>query len=190
VAHLRLRPFRAFPEAILIPYSIHTISGFCKGQAKALESLVFEFGSDLQSITDSSFSRSPLRSLFFSSTVRFIHPAGTLAYGSRVGTIHFGDHSSLLRLTRCVFSDLNHICSITIPFRVKYLHNYAFTSCALLQHVEFELPSHSWLIYSDAFQWCPLLEPITPLRQSNSSTMWISMGAATHSLIFSIFPTF
>jgi hypothetical protein len=140
VSHLRTTTVTRGVKIILISYSLHTISGFNRSETSELESLVFEFGSELQSMTDSVFSYSRLRSLFFP-------PKASLC--------------SLRQLSRELFSRLWGIGVITIPSSVKRIESGAFASCRFLRVVQFEFPSHCGSIFSDAFDECSLLGPIS-----------------------------
>jgi hypothetical protein len=62
VSHLGSAALSATDNALLIPYSICTI--FYSYQSRQLQSLVFEFGSELRSIGFCAFSESSLKSLF------------------------------------------------------------------------------------------------------------------------------
>jgi hypothetical protein len=81
-------------KAILIPYSIHTISSCPRTDPMKFESLVFEFESELRSIGGESFYRSSLRSLFLPPTVHFI---GEDAFKgcSSIACVHFEPQSFL-----------------------------------------------------------------------------------------------
>jgi hypothetical protein len=59
-------------KAIFIPYSLPTISAFYVYDVRQLKYAVFEFGSELQSITDLEFASSGITSLFFPASVRVI----------------------------------------------------------------------------------------------------------------------
>jgi hypothetical protein len=58
-------------KAILIPYSLHTISGSPNTCTENIGYLVFEFGSRIQSIPNLAFTFSRLRSVFFSAYCLF-----------------------------------------------------------------------------------------------------------------------
>jgi hypothetical protein len=71
VTDLRALTFRPLVKIIIIPYSLRAISNLNGTDALSsysrptkLEYLDFEFGSDLQSICDFAFAKSPLKSLF------------------------------------------------------------------------------------------------------------------------------
>jgi hypothetical protein len=125
-------------RAIIIPYSMHTISGFQAIYADKLEYLVFEFGSEFRSITNRPFVRC------FS-----------------LLCVHFGHPSSLRQLSGEIFSGLFRINAITIPSRVKCVTGGAFSCCNSLRIVQFEFPSQCWRICTSAFGNCPLLDPIS-----------------------------
>jgi hypothetical protein len=72
VPHLGIAVSANVFNASLIPYSLHSISLFPANWTSNLKYLVFEFGSQLESILNLSFVSSKLRSLFLSSTVHFI----------------------------------------------------------------------------------------------------------------------
>jgi hypothetical protein len=74
VTHLRATAFPSVIEAILVPYSVHTISGCEVSQTMKLQYLVFEFESELRSILNLPFTHSGLTSLFFPTSIRFIGP--------------------------------------------------------------------------------------------------------------------
>jgi hypothetical protein len=71
ITHLRLGALPNIARAIVIPYSLHAIFGFHYTCLRELKYVVFEFGSEFQSITDSAFRCSGLRSLFFSAYCLF-----------------------------------------------------------------------------------------------------------------------
>jgi hypothetical protein len=125
---------------------------------RKLEYLVFEFGSELQSITDSPFARLGLTLLFLPPTVRFICQ-GAFSDCSSVACVHFGHQSSLRQLSRWVFPGLSLISAVTIPSSVKRIQSDAFNNCCCLRIVKFEFPSQCWSICFDIFQNCRLLEP-------------------------------
>jgi hypothetical protein len=89
VAHLRIPDFAIVVNTILIPYSLHATSLFNAHWIRHLKYLVFEFSSELKSISDSMFASSRLRSRFFPPTVGFIScsPDTRCAPAARV---HFG----------------------------------------------------------------------------------------------------
>jgi hypothetical protein len=159
IAHLRTAGFSDSVKTVLIPYSLQTISCFYSGEARRLEYLIFEFGSELRSIPDGAFAFSKLRSLFLPPNICFL-AANAFARCDYVACVHFGFDSSLGQLRSSVFASLRRICSITIPSSVKCIDN-AFGDCRLLRVVQFELPSHCWCISTLAFNGCPLLERIS-----------------------------
>jgi hypothetical protein len=126
VTHLSIRDFTAVVKTILIPYSLRVICMKSndpswsdtlldvRAPPEDLEYLVFEFGSGLQSITDSPFAGSRLKSLFFPASVRFICPTG-FERCSSVGCVHFGCKSSLRQLGRKVFSELSQSAQLRFP---------------------------------------------------------------------------
>jgi hypothetical protein len=107
VAHLRVRALPTILRTIVIPYSLHTIFGLSPLQThmRELEYLVFEFGSELQSISDWAFASSSFRSVLFPATVRFI---GQSAFYncSAVVFLNFARQSSLWQLSKDVFYSL------------------------------------------------------------------------------------
>jgi hypothetical protein len=175
VTDLRTSAITPFVQTILIPYSLYTISKNASRttlsdavgtiyldviRPKQLRYLVFEFGSELQSITDAPFAKSRLTSLFIPPTLRFIGPSAFFDCAS-VACIHFVAQSSLRQLNEWVFAKLSHINAITIRSSVKRIEGDAFRDCRLLRVVEFGLPSQYWSICRSAFQFCSLLEPIS-----------------------------
>jgi hypothetical protein len=72
VTQLRIAGSARVINTLLIPYSLHIVSLFPASRTGNLKYLVFEFGSELESISDSAFAFSSLRSLFFPPTLRFI----------------------------------------------------------------------------------------------------------------------
>jgi hypothetical protein len=160
VRHLARLRSATVTKAILIPYSLHTLSFVRQTRTSNLEYLVFESGSGLQSIMSFGFGACLLRSLFFPSSVRFIGPQ---AFSSSfcAGCIHFGRRSSLRQLNASVFSGLAHVCAISIPSSVTQIQSDVFKNCSCLRVVQFEFPSQCWCIRTSAFKDCPLLEPIS-----------------------------
>jgi hypothetical protein len=61
IAHLQVLPCA---KTIIVPYSVQGIFFWGYFSCNRLESLVFEFGSELESIAESSFVRSELKSVF------------------------------------------------------------------------------------------------------------------------------
>jgi hypothetical protein len=140
IDHLRPAGLTNDVKTLFVPYSLHTISGFHVCKTIALEYLVFEFGSELQSITDSCFGHSALRLLFFPPSVRFLGE-NVFHHCCSVACVHFDCQYSLKHVTRMVFSELCQISAIAIPSSVKCINSKAFRECGLLRMVEFELPS-------------------------------------------------
>jgi hypothetical protein len=160
IAHLRTSWFTEDVETVLIPYSLHTISCFDLNESNQLEYLVFECGSELQSISALGFALARLRSLFIPRTLRFICPWAFSRY-TCIACIHFANRSALDQLGPWIFFGLSQICAITIPSSVRRIDEDAFADCCLLRVVQFELPSECWCIATTAFDYCSVLEPIS-----------------------------
>jgi hypothetical protein len=128
VTRLRTPAVMPFIRTLLIPYSLHAISAkndsgtagsdplfeagaFFRIHSNQFEHLVFEFGSELQSITGSPFAGSRLTSLFLPPPVRFICP-GHFARCLSIGCVHFERQSFLRQLSRSVFFRIgSHFCN-------------------------------------------------------------------------------
>jgi hypothetical protein len=147
-------------DTLLISYSLRTISSFWAYWACNLESLVFEFGSELRSIVVECI-KACLVSLFLPRTVSFLGDCNCNNCSS-ITCIHFGRQSSVAHLTRDVFSGLYGVIAITIPSSVKRIDRDAFGSYSSLRSVHFELPSACWRICALSFTiYHSRLEPIT-----------------------------
>jgi hypothetical protein len=160
VTHLQSVSLAGPVKTLLIPNSLHTISDFDRSEPGKLEYLVFESGTELDSIPFSAFSRCCLPSLFLPRSVRFIGETA-FAYCNTIASVHFDRQSSLRQLSPELFSELHRIYTITIPSSIKRIYNGAFEKCRSLRIVQFELPSQCWRICARAFEGCRLLEPIS-----------------------------
>jgi hypothetical protein len=77
VTNLEFAASATVVRTILIPHSLHVISGFHGSRLENLKYLIFESGNELQSITDSNFHFSRHRLLFFPPSVHrpvFLYP--------------------------------------------------------------------------------------------------------------------
>jgi hypothetical protein len=121
VAHLTIRVLRKSTTIMLIPYSIFTIFGGCEFALMCLQSLAFEFGSELSSISSSIFRIFSVSSIFIPQSVCFIGYYAFLANNS-ITCVHFDRNSSLIQLKSGTFCCSSHLSMITIPASVKQIH--------------------------------------------------------------------
>jgi hypothetical protein len=189
VTHLRMPESADAVTIILISYSLRTISSFWAYWACNLESLVFEFGSELRSI-ELGCIKTWIVSLFLPRTLRFLGYNIYRDYSS-ITCVHFGRQSSIARLARNIFLGLYYLFAITIPSSVKRIDRNAFRSCFSLRSVHFELSlyvgvfalCHSTLIIHDSNQ-------SLSLHQSNSSIAKISVQCTIVSHLLQTVATF
>jgi hypothetical protein len=113
VAHFR--PAGPYPslKTILLPHSVHTISAFSLYHGDQVESLVFEWGSELPFIGFSTFQGLPPTSIFIPGSVSFIGTSG-FADCYSAHSLVFDRNSSLLQFPSHAFSSLGSLASITI----------------------------------------------------------------------------
>jgi hypothetical protein len=134
VTHLPPVTFTPLVKIIVIPYSLRAISDLNGPNALSsnsppteLEYLVFEFGSELQSICYFAFAKLQLRSLFFPPSVCFLYPRAFVDCSS-VGSVYFGRHSvsngfrvvHSTTVVCCVLSNSNSLLNVG-GFRVQHL---------------------------------------------------------------------
>jgi hypothetical protein len=144
-------------KTIIIPYSVHTILSSHWDGTYELESLVFEFGSELQSIAPSAFISSQLKCVFVPGPVCSIGDAAFFLC-HYLSWVSFDCQTSLWQLRSLIFSSCDPLRTITIPASVRQIHSSAFSQCKHLFSVTFELGSNCWYIASGAFDYCPLLK--------------------------------
>jgi hypothetical protein len=149
----------ACAETTIVPYSIRTIFYSLHFPIRRLESLVFEFGSKMESIAPSAFHWIPLKYIFIPRSLRFIgHAAFSLS--SSLSHVYFDRHSSLWQLKSKAFSHSKSLAAITIPASIRQIHRSTFQDSQSLCLVTFEFPSTCWYIASGAFTNCALLKSI------------------------------
>jgi hypothetical protein len=149
----------ACAETTIIPYSIHKIFPSFNVSNRRLKSLVSEFGSELESISPSTFQRLQLKYVFLPRSLRML---GYSAFccSSSLSCVYFDRCSSLWPLKSNAFSHSESRAAITIPASVKQIHNSTFHNSQSLCPVTFEFPSECWYIASGAFTNCALLMSI------------------------------
>jgi hypothetical protein len=125
VAHLRAS---TLGKTILVPYYVHAIFDSRIFQVVPLESLVFEFESELESIHRSTCCRSQLRWVLLYQYIRSIGDSAVSPCRS-LFHVHFRCQSSLWQLPSRTFSECNCLTAITIPASVRQIHNSAFQRC-------------------------------------------------------------
>jgi hypothetical protein len=168
-AHLDSCAFSNKVEAILIPCSVRTISDFSVRRLKDVEYVVFEFGSQLQSISEHALSGSSFRSQFLPDAVSFSDEYA-FYHLSSLACVHFGRQSSLTQLKSSVFDECRCISAIPIPASVKHIHNRAFKDCLWLRMVQFKLPSQCWLLSTGQLRNVICWSHSFSLLQSSSSS--------------------
>jgi hypothetical protein len=135
VSHLGPAASAASVNTLLIPYSIYTI--FDSYHSRQLESLVFEFWSELRSIGCCAFSESSLKFIFIP---RSVHSISARAHSCPVESVYFYRHYCLLRLKGHTFEKLSNLSMVTIRSSVRQIRASAFVFFPRLHPVTFELP--------------------------------------------------
>jgi hypothetical protein len=159
VTHLAPLPYATVTKAILVPYSLHTLSSFHKTPTRKLEYLVFVSGSELQAITGFGFGDCPLRSLFFSHLLSVLLIHRPFFFLCQLHSSWSSVFPQALNTNR--FSGLAPIYALSIPSSVTQVQNGVLKDCPYLRVVQFEFRSQCWCIPTSAFKDCPLLEPIS-----------------------------
>jgi hypothetical protein len=145
-------------EIVFIPSSliIFRLDDFCHS---ALQHLVFEFGSHLDSFIVQFPELESIKSIFIPQSVTFI--SSSAFSGKSLSFVLFARHCTLKQLISNTFVWLDSLSLITIPASVRAIHHRAFTDCNSLCSVKFESDSHCWYISRGAFCNCPKLNIVT-----------------------------
>jgi hypothetical protein len=117
VAHSRSTPLRGSVNIIVIHYCFHAIFGDEISFGYGLQSMVFEFGSELEVLGSSAFRGLSFQSLFIPQSVSFI---GSSAFSNChfVTCLFFDPNSSLHILRSEIFFPVS-LTSIVIPATVE-----------------------------------------------------------------------
>jgi hypothetical protein len=133
----------AFATSMLVSYSARTIFRRNDISTLLLQYLVFELGTELQSIAPSTFDTSQLKSVCLpnSSLLIRVYAFFRCAF---LACVHFDCHSSLWRLSSWGFSLFSYLAVVTIPASVTQLNDAVFECCMHLRSVTYEFPSECW----------------------------------------------
>ncbi len=147
-----------FATELTIPSTITVTHPFAFYNCKNLETLRFEVGSQLESISNLMFAgNTNLRTIIIPSSVKSISSAA-FSGCSNLSEVEFEENSQLNIIGSGVFSDCISLENITVPDSVTNIGDSAFYSCTNLQTVNFGENSQLTSIGDATFDNCTSLE--------------------------------
>jgi hypothetical protein len=145
---------------VWIPATVVVLVKSCFEKWTRLESIVFENDSKLIQISESSFSRSGLKSIAIPSSVEILCKSCFESCAS-LESISFENNSKLTRIEESAFSR-SGLKSIAIPSSVEILCKFCFGWCKSLESISFENDSKLNRMDQPIFIFCRLKSIIIP----------------------------
>jgi hypothetical protein len=139
-------------KSVVIPSSVEVLCRSDITKCSFVESVIFETGSKLRRIEESTFSASGLKSIVIPSSVEMLCESCFSGCKS-LSSITFESDSHLQRIEGFAFKE-SGLKSIVIPSSVEVLCTACFSGCKSLSSVTFETCSKLVQIESRAFHGC------------------------------------
>lgn len=126
-------------KEVKIPSYVKVIGSFAFSHCRMLESVTFEENSQLEKISEESFSKSTIESIFIPKKVKTIGDCAFLECDN-ITSVTFADDSELQTIGKEAFCD-SSLESIVIPKSVKEIESSAFHKCDNLESFQFSKDS-------------------------------------------------